>query len=399
MDAQRLRADFPALSANPALVYFDNACTTLKPQSVISAVTDYYSHYPACAGRSNHQLSRLVDEKLHVAREQISKFIQCQSDHLLFTRNTTEGLNAVIAGLDYSKRPNVVTSVLEHHSLLLPLQRLASEGKIKLHFVQPNSQGLLSASDFTSLIDKSTALVAIHHTTNTTGARAPLKEIVKAAHDAGARVLIDGAQAAPHCPVQFKDEGYDFFAFSGHKMCGPTGIGCLAARPDALKEMRPLLIGGETIQTATLHSHVPLPAPERFEAGIQHYAGILGLAAATQYLQKIGLDSIEKHELAIASQVEQAVLSAGGILYGPLVSKKSSGLVSFNLPKIAPHQTAALLDKTSNIAIRSGYFCAQPACEQLGAKQGAARVSLYLYNTEEEVEKFSKALMQIKQLA
>ncbi|MDE1798629.1 MAG: aminotransferase class V-fold PLP-dependent enzyme [Candidatus Micrarchaeota archaeon] len=399
MDAQRLREDFPALAANPGLAYFDNACTTLKPKTVIGAVNDYYSKYPACAGRSNHRLSRQVDESLHVAREAVSKFIQCAPDHLLWTRNTTEGLNAVIAGLDYSKRPKVVTSVLEHHSLLLPLQRLAAEGKIQLHFAEPDAQGLLSADSFAALIDKSTALVAAHHTSNTTGARAPLKEITKAAHDAGARVLVDGAQAVPHCAVRFKDEGYDFMAFSGHKMLGPTGIGALAARPEALREMRPLLIGGETIRVATLRTNEPLPAPERYEAGIQHYSGILGLAAATAYLQKVGPANIEKHELALAAKVEQAVLACGGKLYGPKAAQKSSGLVAFNLPGIPAHQTAALLDKASGIAVRSGYFCAQPACEFLGAKEGAARASLYLYNTGEEVEKFAKALEQIKQLS
>jgi cysteine desulfurase/selenocysteine lyase len=396
MDFERLCADFPALQS-PRAIYFDSACTALKPRAVIDAEMRYYSELSACAGRSHHALAKKTDEAFECARAKVASFVGAKPEQLAWTKNTTEALNLVVRSLNYSSRRKIITTPLEHHSLLLPIMEQERRGAAKADYLRVLPDGSIDDGSL-SLIDKATALVAIHHTTNTTGMRAPFEKIVKAAHDAGALVLVDGAQGVPHSAVDFGRLGADFLAFSGHKMCGPTGIGCLVGRKEAFEKLDTFIVGGETVESVSLQGVKWKGAPKRFEGGIQNYAGALGLAAACDYLSKIGMQNIEAHEKRMARALIQAIQSIpGSTIYGsPDPARRHSALVSFNLKGVAPHQVALMSDSISKIALRSGVFCAQPAMAALGApKEGAVRASPYLYNTEEEVRIFAETMQKI----
>lgn len=397
MDANKLRADFPVLQSSKA-IYFDSACTSLKPRAVIDAEANYYLELSACAGRSHHTLAKKTDEMFAASRERIAKFVGAKPDELVFTKNTSEGLNLVIRSLNYSTRKKVVATPLEHHSLLLPIMEQQRRGIAKMELLGVQADGTIDDASL-SLIDKNTALVAIHHTTNTTGIRAPLEKIVKAAHDAGAMVLIDGAQGVPHSRVDFRKLGADFLAFSGHKMCGPTGIGCLVGKKEAFEKLDTFIVGGETVETVSLQEVKWKAAPKRFEAGIQNYAGAIGLSAACDYLAKVGMENIERHEHELAKKMLDAISAIpNSTIYGSKTAPRCA-LVSFNLKGVSAHQAALMADSLSKIALRSGVFCAQPGMEALGApKEGAVRASLYLYNTEEEVRTFAETMGKIAKL-
>ncbi len=398
LDANKLRADFPVIQSSGA-VYFDSACTTLKPRSVIEAESNYYFQISACAGRSHHTLAKKTEEKFEAARERIARFVGAGKEQLAFTKNTTEALNLVVRSLNYSTRRKIVTTPLEHHSLLLPIMEQKRRGIVEMGMIGVQPDGTIDEGSL-SLIDKSTALVAIHHTTNTTGMRAPLEKIVKAAHDAGAIVLVDAAQGVPHAKIDFHKLNADFLAFSGHKMCGPTGIGCLVGKKEAFDKLDTFIVGGETVETVHLNEVKWKGAPKRFEAGIQNYAGAIGLAAACDYLSKIGMENIEEHEKKMARALIDAINSIpNSTIYGNPDPSKRCALVSFNLKGVAPHQVALMADSLAKIALRSGVFCAQPAMEALGTpKEGAVRASLYLYNTEKEVRIFTETMGKLAKL-
>jgi cysteine desulfurase/selenocysteine lyase len=398
MDAQKIRQDFPLLQKRK-IIYFDSACTTLKPKSVIEAERQYYEEASGCAGRSAHSLAKKTSELFESAREKVARFVNAKSGEVVWTKNATEGLNLVIRSLHYSKRKKIVTTPLEHHSLLLPIIEQQRRGIATMETLAATSQGEILEEGL-GAIDKNTALVAIHHTANTTGMRPPLEKIVKAAHDNGALVLVDGAQGVPHSKTDLKKLGADFLAFSGHKMCGPTGIGCLVGKAEALDKLDTFIVGGETIETVSLQKGVVFKkAPKKIEAGIQNYAGAIGMGAACDYLGKIGMGNVEEHEKKMAKKLMEAISSVqGSEIYGSQSPEKRSSLVSFNLKGVSAHQTALMCDSLSQIALRSGVFCAQPAMELMGAPQGAVRASLYIYNTEEEVRVFSETLGKISKL-
>jgi len=398
LDAKKLRADFPVLSSSKT-IYFDSACTSLKPRAVIDAEAGYYSELSACAGRSHHSLAKKTENAFESSREKIARFVGAKPDELVFTKNTTEALNLVIRSLDYSQRKKVISTPLEHHSLLLPIMEQQRRGAVKMEMLGVLPDGSIDESSL-SAIDRSTALVAMHHTTNTTGMAAPLEKIVKAAHDAGALVLVDSAQGVPHSRVDFRRLGADFLAFSGHKMCGPTGIGCLVGKKEAFELLDTFIVGGETVETVSLSAVKWKSAPKRFEAGIQNYAGAIGLAAACDYLSRAGMQNIEEHEKRMARALIEAIKSIpNSTIYGDQDASKRCALVSFNLKGVQPHQVALMADSMSKIALRSGVFCAQPGMEAIGApKEGAVRASLYLYNTEEEVRIFSETMQKIARL-
>ena len=399
MDANKLRADFPVLQSSKA-IYFDSACTALKPRAVIDAEAGYYSELSACAGRSHHSLAKKTEEKFEASRARIAAFVGAKPSELVFTKNATEALNLVIRSLNFSSRKKIVTTPLEHHSLLLPIMEQKRRGNANMDLLGVLQDGTIDETTL-SAIDSSTALVAIHHTTNTTGMRAPLEKIVKAAHDAGALVLIDGAQGVPHARMDFGKLGADFLAFSGHKMCGPTGIGCLVGKKEAFEKLDTFIVGGETVETVSLQGVKWKSAPKKFEAGIQNYAGAIGLAAACNYLSKIGMQNIEEHEKRMARALMDAIKSIpSSEIYGNPDPSRRCALVSFNLKGVPAHQVALMADSLSKIAMRSGVFCAQPGMEALGApKEGAVRASLYLYNTEEEVRIFAETMGKIAKIA
>ena len=398
IDANKLRADFPVLQSSKA-IYFDSACTALKPRAVIDAEAGYYSGLSACAGRSHHTLAKKTEETFEASRARVAAFVGAKPDELVFTKNTTEALNLVIRSLHYSSRKKIVTTPLEHHSLLLPIMEQRRRGIVNMEMLGVQPDGTIDASSL-SAIDSSTALVAVHHTTNTTGIRAPLEKIVKAAHDAGALVLVDAAQGVPHSRVDFRKLGADFLAFSGHKMCGPTGIGCLVGKQEAFEKLDTFIVGGETVETVSLQGVKWKAAPKKFEAGIQNYAGAIGLAAACDYLAHIGMENIEKHEHEMAKKLIAALQSIPNTtIYGNPDPQKRCALVSFSLKGVAPHQAALMADSLAKIALRSGVFCAEPGMEALGApREGAVRASLYLYNTEEEVRVFAETMRKIAKI-
>ncbi|MCX8198035.1 MAG: cysteine desulfurase [Candidatus Micrarchaeota archaeon] len=399
MDAAKIRQDFPALQKSKA-IYFDNACTTLKPKQVIEAQRIYYEELAGCAGRSSHSIAKKTTERFEESRRKVAKFIGCLENEVVWTKNATEALNLAVRSFDYSKRRKIVTTRLEHHSLLLPIMEMRRKEGLEIGFLPLGADGALDEEKAADAIDSKTALVAIHCATNTTGLRCPVEKIAKIAHERGAAVLVDGAQAVPHFKIDFRKMGADFLAFSGHKMLGPTGIGCLIGKADALENLETFLVGGETVEQVDIERAVFLPPPKKFEAGIQNYAGAIGMAAACEYLAKIGMENVERHEQRLAERLLEAIASVpGSTLYGAKTHKGRCALASFNIKSIKPHQVALMCDSLSGIALRSGVFCAQPAMSLLGAPQGAVRASLYIYNTEEEIGIFGETLEKISKIA
>ena len=398
MDPQKIRADFPVLSKSN-LIYFDSACTSLKPKQVIDAERKYYEELSACAGRSAHANAKKTEARFDEARQRVAKFINSKPEEVIWTKNCTEGLNLVIRSLDYSARKKIVASPLEHHAALLPIMEQERRGVAKAEYFSLNQNGEIDDGGIAEKIDRHTALVVVHHTTNTTGTRAPLEKITKVAHENGALVLVDGAQGVPHEQVDFKALDVDFLAFSGHKMLGPTGIGCLVGKTESLAKLDTFIVGGETVEAVHLDSVKWKQAPKRFEAGIQNYAGAIGLAAACDYLARIGMQNVEKHEREMAMKIMEAIGNVpGATIYGDPDPSMRCALVSFNLKGVSPHQVALMADSLSKIALRSGVFCAQPASAALGFQNGAARASLYIYNTEKEVGIFQDAMQKISRL-
>jgi cysteine desulfurase/selenocysteine lyase len=399
MDINKIREDFPILNKKingKPFIYFDSACTSLKPKKVIDAILEYYTEYTGCAGRSVHKFATRTTEEFEKAREKVAKFINAKkSEEIIWTKNTTEAINLISHSFRFNKGDKVLTTNLEHSSGLMPWQLRAEKGDVNLDFVLCNNEGEFNIEEFKNKINKKTKLISIIHASNVTGTKAPLEEIIKIAHDNGSLVLVDGAQSVPHFSVDVRKLDIDFLAFSGHKMCGPTGIGCLYGKYDLLKELQPFILGGETIKDADLKSHVLEEIPQRFEGGIQNYAGGIGLGAAVDYLYAIGMKNIETYEKELAKLLIEGLLTVPRIdLIGPKDYKKKSALAAFNIKGMEPHDIAIMLDE-QNIFVRSGMHCAYPIHKFLHLNKGSARASLYFYNTKDEVKIFIEKLNNI----
>jgi len=398
MNVERIREDFPFLKQKingKPVVYFDNACTTLKPKQMVDAVVEYYTEYTGCAGRSIHKISKKTEEKFEESRNKVAKFINAKNEEIIWTRNATEAINLVAKSFDFKKGSKVITTNLEHSSGLIPWQVLSEKGIINLDFVLCNNEGEFDPEKFKEKLDKNTKLISIIFSSNVTATTTPIKDIVKIAHDNNSLVLADGAQAVPHLSVDVKKLDLDFLVFSGHKMCGPTGIGCLYGKKELLEKLTPFIVGGETITDADLRSHVFDKLPYRLEGGIQHYAGAIGMGAAVDYLRKIGMDDIEKYEKDLSKEMTEGLLNIPNLsLIGPKVWKRRNALASFVVKGINPHDIAMILDH-DNICIRSGMHCAYPIHKFLNEPKGSARASLYFYNTKEEIKLFLEKLNYI----
>ncbi len=401
MDIQKIRSDFPALWKKwngKYPIYFDNACMTLKPKQVMDAMNEYYNEYPVCGGRSIHKMAKKVDEKVTEAREKFRKFLGASCpEEIIFTRNTTEGLNLVANSLEINKGDIVLTTDREHNSNLIPWQIQAHKRGIKHVVVYSNPDNTFNVPQFEEIMskNKNVRLVSMVHTANLDGYTIPAKEIIKIAHEHGALVMLDGAQSAPHKPVDVKALDVDFFALSVHKMAGPTGMGVLYGKHDLLSELAPFIVGGDTVSDTTYDGAKFLPPPEKFEAGLQNYAGIIGSGAAVDYLNNIGLSNIEEHEKRLNTIITNGIKDMPGLkIIGPQEPGLRGGIIAFTveLPKGGDaHDIALVLDETENIEVRSGAFCVHSwfnyrKCE------AAVRASLYLYNTEEEARKFIDVL-------
>jgi len=401
MNIEKIREDFQIfqkkINGKP-FIYFDSACTSLKPKRVIDAILGYYTEYTGCAGRSIHKFATRTTEEFEKAREKVSKFINAKKpEEIIWTKNTTEAINIIAHGFKFNVGDKVLTTNLEHTSGLLPWLVKQKAGKIDIDFILCNKEGEFDIEKFKEKIDKKTKLVSIIYASNVTATRTPLKEVTEIAHDKGALVLADAAQAVPHFPIDVKKLDIDFMGASGHKMCGPSGIGFLYGKFDLLKEISPLVVGGETIKDIDIcpgcfeFENIPL----RFEPGIQHYAGAIGFGAAIDYLSSIGMKNIETYEKELSKLLIEGLMTVPGIeLIGPKDYDKRGALASFNIKGMEPHDIAIMLDE-QNIFIRSGMHCAYPIHKFLHENKGSARASLYFYNTKEEVKIFIEKLNNI----
>ncbi len=392
MNPEKYRKDFPLLVRGfegKPVVYFDNACVTLKPRQVIEAMNRYYEEFPACHGRSYHKLGMKVTEEYEKARETLKKFVGAKrSGEIIFLRNTTEAINLVANSIGLKKGDVVLTSDKEHNSNLVPWLFLEKKAGIKHEVVKTGEEGILEPEALQEAINRKVKLVSLVHTSNLDGTTFPIKELAAVCRDHGIPILVDGAQSVPHKEVKVDRLGVDFLAFSGHKMLGPSGIGCLYGRYELLERMEPFLTGGDTVEDTTYTSCRLSKPPEKFEAGLQNYAGAIGLAEAARYVERVGRENIEKHEVKLNRLITEGISGIAEIL-GPGPEKRG-GIVSFTVPGIHPHDISAFMDM-HNIFIRSGAHCVHSWFNARGL-EGSARASLYLYNTKEEAEKFVEVL-------
>jgi cysteine desulfurase / selenocysteine lyase len=398
------RADFPILDreVRPGvpLVYFDSAATSQKPRLVIDAMNAYYCRSNANVHRGIHLLAEEATALYEGARAKIAHFIHAASTkEIIFTRNTTEAINLVAYSwgrANLHAGDGIVLTEMEHHSNLVPWQMLAAERGATIHFIPVTDDGELDLSTLDGVLAKKPKIVSFTHMSNVLGTINPVQAITAKAHAAGAVVLVDGAQSAPHLPVDVQALGADFFAFSGHKMCGPTGIGVLWGRQAILEAMPPFLGGGDMIKRVYLREFKAADLPHKFEAGTPAIAEAAGLGAAVDYLSAIGMAAIQAHEQQIIAYALERLEEIPGVkVYGPAAEKKG-GVAAFSLPEAHPHDIAQVLDR-EGIAVRAGHHCAMPLHDryQLPA---TARASFYLYNTTEEVDKLVTGLYKVKKL-
>jgi cysteine desulfurase / selenocysteine lyase len=394
------RQDFEILkktSNGKPLVYFDNACMSLRPKQVIEEIARYYRDMPACAGRSNHRLATAVTEATELGREKVRSFIGAKhAREIIFTRNTSEGLNLVAHSLGLTEGDVVVTSDKEHNSNLVPWLKLSRTIGI-LHVVLPSrADNTFDMEAFERILDeKKVKLVSMVETSNLDGVTFPVADITAKAHRAGAMVMIDAAQSAPHRSIDVQRLGVDFLTFSGHKMCGPSGMGVLYGKTDRLEAMDGFMVGGDTVEYTTYTDYKLLPVPEKFEAGLQDYAGMMGMGAAVQYLTDVGFETIQARELELNTIVTEGLQDEDRLtIIGPANPRLRSGIASFLVDGVDPHQIALLLDESYGIMVRSGQHCVHSWFHEKSLK-GSVRASMYFYNTPDEAERFVDAVKQI----
>jgi cysteine desulfurase / selenocysteine lyase len=398
---EEIRHDFPILGRSidgKRLVYLDNAATSQKPQRVLAALMQYYEKHNANIHRGVHSLAEEATASYEASREKVARFLGAPDVRgLIFTRGTTEAINLVAHawGRKFLREGDeVVLTEAEHHSNLVPWQLAARATGAKLRFIPILEDGLLDLEAAERLIGPRTKLVGCIHASNVLATINPVEKLARMAHEAGALMLVDGAQSAPHLPMSAETLGCDFFACSGHKMLGPTGVGVLWARPEILDEMDPFLGGGEMIREVHLDHSSWNDLPYKFEAGTMNIAQAVGLGAAVDYLVELGMENVREHERRLGEYAYRRLSELEGItIYGP--KENRTGLVSFSLPDVHPHDLSQLLDE-DGIAIRSGHHCAQPLMRRLGVA-ATARASFYLYNTEEEVDALIEALVRARE--
>jgi cysteine desulfurase / selenocysteine lyase len=386
------KKDFPDLNG---YVYLDNACMSLKPNSVIREVTKYYENYPACGGRSGHSLSNKVDELVHASRVELKTFIGASSEkEIIFSKNTTESLNLVASSFKWKKGKSIVTSDKEHTSNLLPWMRAAKDHGLKRFILTSKEDNSFSMDRYEKTMNDDVQVVALGHASNLDGSTIPAKEIIDKAHEHGAVVVLDSAQFIPHHPVDVKKLGVDFLAFSGHKMCGPTGTGILYGKEENLNNLEPFLMGGETIKNSWHDKYELEDLPERFEAGLQDYSGILGLRTAVKYLKNVGMKEIEKKNIKLNKINSEGVENLGGTILGPRNHSLRGGIINFMFKDIDSHKIGLMLDSSAKIAVRTGMHCNHSWFNARNLK-GSVRASSYFYNTEEECDFFINKLKNV----
>jgi len=401
MNAELIKEQFPILNQEingHPLVYLDSAATSQKPRVVLEALQRYYEYDNANVHRGVHTLGSRATDAYEGAREKVARFIgAARTEEIIFTRGTTTALNLVASSYGPSAvgaGDEIVITQMEHHSNLIPWQQLALKTGATLKFIPLQPDGHIAIEDVEKTVTNKTKIVATNYVSNVLGVVNPVKEMAEIAHRHGAVMVVDGAQSTPHMKVNVRDLDCDFYAFSGHKMCAPTGIGVLYGKKHLLESMEPIEFGGEMIDDVGLYESTWKELPWKFEGGTPIIAGAVGLAAAIDFLESIGMDEIHRHETRLAAYAIERLSEIEGVtLYGP--RKREVGLLTFNLLDVHPHDVATVLD-SQGIAIRAGHHCCQPLMRWLEAS-ATARASLYLYNTEQDIDRLAEALIQTKE--
>jgi cysteine desulfurase/selenocysteine lyase len=393
MKTADVRRDIPLLDD---VIYLDAASTTPTPRPVIEAISDYFYNYNANTGRGAYRMAVKATQRLDGARNKIAKFVKADPNEIIFTKNTTEAINMVANGLEFERGDNIVVPNIEHHSNLVPWLNLQDKG-VELRMVKADSGGVIDPDSVNEMVDSKTRLVSITHISNSMGTVQPVEEIAEIAENRGIMCLIDAAQSAGHMEVDVKQLKADFVAFPGHKgLLGPVGTGFLYCAENVQKELKPLNLGGGTVDEVTDKGFNLTEAPACFEGGTQNIAGFIGLGAAIDYLERIGMPSIEKHSKKLTQIMYQEIQGLEKVTtYGS--PENIYGIVSFNIDNINPHDLAKILDETKSICVRSGFHCAIPSMKHIGAYEigGTVRASIHYYNTQEEIEILVKTLKNV----
>jgi cysteine desulfurase / selenocysteine lyase len=406
VDLSKYKKDFPIFArkvrgGNP-LIYLDSGATSQKPESVISAEANFYRTINAAVHRGAHLLAEEASEAYESARANVAKFIGANTDEVVFTKSATESLNMVAYSLGnpgstphISVGDEIVVSEMEHHANLIPWQQLAKRTGAKLTWFSITKDGRLDLSDISKVITKKTKIVAITHQSNVFGTIVPLTEITKAAHSVGALVVLDACQSAPHFAIDVKKLDVDFLAFSGHKTLGPTGVGVLWGKAEVLEKLEPALFGGSMVDSVTMEGATWASAPRKFEAGVPNMAQAVGLSAAIDYLNIVGMDKIFEHEQELTQQLLTGLSKISGVnVVGPLDMKDRGGVISFTVDGVHPHDVGQVLDQYG-IAVRTGHHCAWPLMKKLNLV-GTTRASFHLYNDSDDINALLEAIEKVK---
>ncbi|MFP3289144.1 MAG: cysteine desulfurase [Candidatus Micrarchaeota archaeon] len=407
LDVEAIRKDFPILSSKmngKQLVYLDNAATTQKPRQVINAIEDYYTKYNANIHRGIYRLAEEATAMYEESKKKVADFIGADGiEEIVYTRNATESLNLVAIAwgeANIEKNDHILISEMEHHSNMVPWQLLAKRKGAYLDYIKINDDTSLNMQSLKEELEKKPKVVSLTHVSNVTGTINDIKEIARLVHKTGALFLVDGAQSVPHMKINVKDLGCDMLAFSGHKMLGPTGIGVLYAKKEILEAMPPFLGGGDMIKAVSYQSAIWNDLPWKFEAGTSNIEGGIGLGAAIDYINKIGIEEINKHEKELTRYALERISEIKNVDifgYGYENLEKRAAVISFSINGVHPHDIAQIFDK-EGIAIRAGHHCAMPLVKRLVSNGSVARMSFYLYNTKEEIDKAIDAIIKVKKM-
>ncbi|MBN1389158.1 MAG: cysteine desulfurase [Candidatus Thermoplasmatota archaeon] len=386
MDPYNYRNDFPLCreGQKEKLIYFDNACMTLRPQQVIDRLVEYYTFHPGCGGRSLHRISSWVTENYEGARDTIAEFLKAPDrDGVIFTKNATEAINLVSHSFRFNRGDRVLGTDHEHNSNLVPWVQLMNKGVIRYEPVPSMDDNTFDIEKFKEMIP-GTRLVSMVHVSNLDGTRIPEKEIVEISHDSGAIVMLDCAQSVPHLKMDMKGLDLDLMVFSGHKAMGPTGTGVLAGKPELINDLDPFIVGGDTVHETGYDRVEFLDPPKKFEAGLQHYSGFIALGTALEYLERVGMDDLHEHELILNRYATSKMKDMVRIM-GPSRPEDRGGILPFQVRGLNPHDVAMMLDEIAGVEVRSGKHCVHSWFKGKG-EDPSVRASFYLYNTKQEVD-------------
>lgn len=393
MSFSHLRSDFPTLCQDNPPAYLDNACVTLKPQQVIDSISDYYSKYPGCGGRSVHRYGTQVSRLVQQSRKTVADFINANSpNEMIFTRNATHSLNQIAKGLSWEKGDVIITGDREHNSNLVPWIQLKQEFGIEHRVVKSNPDNSFNMENFEDACSDAgdkLKLVSMSHVGNLDGVKIPIKEITKVTHEHNALISVDGAQSTPHMKVDVQELDIDFLSFSIHKMCGPSGMGGLWGRTELLENMRTIQAGGQTVTSTTYDSLEWAKPPSKFEGGLGNFAGLIASGSAIDYLSKLDMNAVNEHEISLNRIMTNGIKHLNGIeIIGPENPEMRSGICSILMNQLPAHDIAILLDEAAGVMVRSGQHCVHSWFNDRGHKDGSLRASAYLYNTEDDAKLF-----------